>query len=429
MCSFTSTRGSLPVSLAEALSRGLAPDGGLYVPSDLARLPDAPPSTEDLLAISKWALPSLFPGVPADLLGTVVSDALSFPMPLVEVEPGVHVLELFHGPTHAFKDVGARFLARLMRAVDRAEGRRTVLVATSGDTGGAVADAFADLGEYDVVILFPRDGVSPLQRRQMTTRGGNVNALAVAGSFDDCQRLAKQAFLDPGLSHRYGLTSANSINVGRLLPQALYYVYAAALLGWDKAPVRFVVPSGNLGNLSAGLIAMRMGMPPRQFVAATNVNRVFVDMLEGGSWEPRPAIPTASSAMDVGYPSNLERIQWLYSGDLEGLRNDVVGVSVSDESARACIRETYERTGYVMDPHTAVAYEAHRRHCDDGPGPSVVLATAHPAKFPKLTEAAIGHEIPLPDGLARTLGRKEHLREVAPTLPALVDALERMPAR
>lgn len=424
MCSFISTRGSERVSLSDALFRGLAPDGGLYVPSDLAQLPGSPPSGHDLVALSQWAAPALFPGVSRGLIEAVVSEGFTFPIPLVEVESGVRVLELFHGPTHAFKDVGARFLARMMKAVDPGTGRRTVLVATSGDTGGAVADAFFGLDAFDVVVLFPRDGVSPRQRRQMTTLGGNVKALAVTGGFDECQRIAKEAFLDVGLSERHRLTSANSINIGRLLPQALYYVYAAALMNWDADPVRFVVPSGNLGNLCAGLIAKRMGMPTSGFMAATNLNRVFVDMLAGESFGPRPAIATASSAMDVGRPSNLERIQWLYAGDLRRLRGDVVGISVTDESARECIRDVYERCGYLMDPHTAVAYEAHRRHRDRASAPSVVLATAHPAKFPELTEAVIGREIPLPDGLAHTIDREEHMREIPPSLAALAETLD-----
>jgi threonine synthase len=357
--------------------------------------------------------------VEREVLEQVLDEAFDFPIPLVEVEPGVFVLELFHGPTHAFKDVGARFLARLAATFEPGGRRRTVLVATSGDTGGAVAAAFHGLDGFRVIVLFPKVGISDRQRRQMTTLGDNVRAVAVDGSFDDCQRLAKAAFMDADLSDRHALMSANSINVGRLLPQALYFVHAAALLGWAARPARYVVPSGNLGNLCAGLLARRAGLPTVGLVAATNANRGFVDLLRGGSFDPRPSVSTSSSAMDVGDPSNLERILWLYGGDLRRLRRDVVGVSVSDREARDCIREVHERTGYVLDPHSAVAWAARSRAGEDARGPTVVLATAHPAKFPDVVEAVVGHEIPLPPGLARTRDAEEHVTEIPPTLEAL----------
>ena len=426
MRSFTSTRGSDAGPLEEVLFRGLARDGGLYVPTELTDLPDppSPSASADFVATARWAAPYFFPEVPTDVLARVVTRSLTFPIPLIEVEPGAYVLELFHGPTCAFKDVGARFMAHLAAALDPGDRARTVLVATSGDTGGAVAEAFHDLEAFRVVVLFPQAGVSSRQRRQMTTLGGNVTALAVAGSFDDCQRLVKEAFLDAELHERHALTSANSINVGRLLPQGLYYVYAAIALGWDRGPARFVVPSGNLGNLSAGLMARRMGMPAAGFVAAANLNRGFVDFLAGAAFEARASISTASSAMDVGNPSNLERLLWLYHGDAESLRRDVVGVSVTDAAVRGCMEETYARTGYVLDPHSAVAYEAHRRHHDDFAGPSVVLATADPAKFPEVVESVIGRELPLPAGLARNANAEEHMRDVPPTLDALSAVLD-----
>ena len=426
MRSFISTKGSDAGRLEEVLYRGLARDGGLYVPTELSDLPDAPPSSAsaDFVATARWAAPYFFPEVPTEVLARVVTRSLTFPIRLIEVEPGVHVLELFHGPTCAFKDVGARFMAHLTAALDPGERVRTVLVATSGDTGGAVAEAFHDLERFRVVVLFPRDGVSARQRRQMTTLRGNVTALAVAGSFDDCQRLAKEAFLDVELNERHALTSANSINVGRLLPQGLYYVYAALSLCWDRRPARFFVPSGNLGNLCAGLLTRRMGMPATGFVAAANANRGFVDFLAGAAFEACPSIPTASSAMDVGRPSNLERILWLYDGDEASLRRDVVGVSVTDLEASRCMAEVYARTGYVLDPHSAVAYEAQRRQHDDFAGPSVVLATAHPAKFPDVVESVIGRELPLPPCLARTTNSEEHMHDVPPTLDALRAVLD-----
>lgn len=427
MHSFVSTRGADEASVVEAVLRGLARDGGLYVPARLGRLPDTTPPSTGLVEVARWSAPALVPGVASELVERAVVDSLTFPMPLVEVDAGVHVLELHHGPTHAFKDVGARFLARLAKALEPTGRRRTVLVATSGDTGGAVADAFHRVDPFRVVVLFPRDGVSARQRRQMTTLGDNVTALSVDGTFDDCQRLAKAAFLDDELSEEHGLMSANSINVGRLLPQAFYYVYAASLLGWD-APARFVVPSGNLGNLCAGLIAHRMGMPASGFVAASNANRGFVDFLEGGRFEPRAAIRTASNAMDVGSPSNLERILWLYGGDVAALRRDVAGISVTDDETRAVVRDVHRRHGYVLDPHSAVAYAARLRHDGASSGSTVVLATAHPAKFPELTEDAIGRALPLPEGLSRAQEGEEHMTEVAPSLAALRGALEEVVA-
>ncbi len=424
MSGFVSTRGSGPVSLADALFDGLAPDGGLYVPTELPRLPDPPSGVHELADTGAWLAPLLLGDIDPDVLERVVRGALDFPVPLIEVEPGLHVLELFHGPTHAFKDIGARFMARLMAALDPGGGRRTVLVATSGDTGSAVAHAFHGLEGYRVVILFPEGKVSERQRRQMTTLGGNVHALAVTGTFDDCQRMAKEAFRDETLRARHRLTSANSINIGRLIPQSFYYVHAATLLGWGSQRARFVVPSGNLGNLCGGLVAHLAGMPNRGFVAAVNANRAFVDFLCEGRFEPRPSTPTFSSAMDVGDPSNLERIRWLYRDDPGRLRADVTGFSVSDEETSACIAEVYERTGYVLDPHTAVGVRARTGYDDGSQGPAVVLSTAHPAKFPEVVERAIGGPVALPEGIASVMDAEEHMDEISAELGALGAALD-----
>lgn len=424
MTMFVSTRGSGPVSLAEALFAGLAPDGGLYVPAELQPFPRFPGDVDDLADVGNWVAPSLFAETDPAVIDRVVTGAFDFPVPLVEVEEAVHVLELFHGPTHAFKDIGARFMARLMAELDPGGGTRTVLVATSGDTGSAVAHAFHGLEGYRVIVLFPRGMVSARQRRQMTTLGGNVRALAVAGTFDDCQRMAKEAFNDPELRARHRLTSANSINVGRLLPQSFYYVLAAARLGWADRPPRFVVPSGNLGNLSGGLLAYRCGMPSRGFLAALNANRGFADFLEEGAFEARPSIHTHSSAMDVGDPSNLERIRWLYADDLGRLRRDVTGVSVSDRDTEACIRGVYERTGYVLDPHTAVGYMVQLERPAPADTPSVVLATAHPAKFPEVVEEAIGRTVPLPPGIAAVMDSEEHMEDIPAELAALAGAMD-----
>jgi threonine synthase len=424
MTTFISTRGGSPVSLAEALFTGLAPDGGLYVPTEVGSLGVPPSPVGGLGDTARWAGPRMLPGIDRGVLERAADAALDFPLPLVEIEPGLHILELFHGPTHAFKDVGARYMARLMSELHEGGGMRTILVATSGDTGSAVAHAFHGLAGYRVIVLFPENGVSARQRRQMTTLGGNVRALAVAGTFDDCQRLAKEVFRDPGLRVRHRLTSANSINVGRLLPQTFYYIHAARVLGWAKTPARFVVPSGNIGNLSGGLIAHRAGMPDRGFVAALNANRAFVDFLSQGSFEPRPSIPTHSNAMDVGDPSNIERVRWLFRDDPDGLQRQVAGVSVSDAETSATIADVYARCGYMLDPHTAVGVRAHQLRPDSGRGPTVVLATAHPAKFPEVVEKAIGRPVPLPPGIAAVMSAREHMEQISPDVGALRAALD-----
>lgn len=414
MNTLRSTRGGTPVPFAEALRRGLAPDGGLYVPERIPPLDGAPPPAEPTFAetatrVARRWLDDVFEG---DALDSVIASALDFPVPLVQVEPDVYVLELFHGPSLAFKDVGARFMARALAALPGRDGPATVLVATSGDTGGAVAAAFQGLPGYRVVVLFPRDGISERQRRQMTTLGGNVQAVSVDGTFDDCQRLAKEAFADEELRERCGLTSANSINIGRLLPQAFYYVHAVALLGSGGPAPTFVVPSGNLGNLCAGLLASQAGLAAEGFIAALNPNRVFADYLERGRFEPRLSTPSLSNAMDVGSPSNLERIRWLYGDDVEALGRDVRAVSVTDDDTLACIADVHRRTGYLVDPHTAVAWLAMER-TRGGPGaPRVVLATAHPAKFPEVVERATGVAVPLPEALAERLSGPEHARRL-----------------
>ena len=424
MSTFTTTRGGSTASLRDALFRGLAPDGGLFVPDPLPSLgpgEPTPPPPADFVESATWGAERLLAGhLDAGTARKVARAALSFPVPLVEVEAGIHVLELHHGPSYAFKDVGARFMAKLMSELDESgesPGQRTVLVATSGDTGGAVASAFHGLERYRVVTLFPREGISTRQRRQMSTLGANVRAVAVTGTFDDCQRLAKQAFSQPRIRERHGLTSANSINVGRLLPQSLYYLHAWIQLG--GAPARFVVPSGNLGNLCAGLVASLAGMPTLGFLSASNANDVFPQYLNTGSFHERASVATISNAMDVGAPSNFERIRWLFRDDPHSLRRIVSGVSISDAETADCIADVYRRTGYVLDPHSAVAYRAQERHHSGGDGPTVVLATAHPAKFPEIVERAVGRSVELPDGLAAMMNAEEHFALIEPTLKAL----------
>ncbi len=356
-----STGGRSPsVDLRTALFEGLAPDGGLYMPERLD--PIDPEVLERLRGVAFADVAEVlvehlfgdeFAGPAVDRL----TGALDFPVPLIELADGVRVLELFHGPTLAFKDVGARFMARLIDAyLDPGTAPLTVLVATSGDTGSAVAQAFLGVEGVRTVVLFPEGGVSPLQQRQFTALGGNVNAVAVDGTFDDCQSLVKGAFANEALRGSVRLTSANSINVGRLIPQMFYYAHAWAQLPSGVGPPLFSVPSGNFGNLTAGLMARTIGVPVAGFVAATNMNDVVPEYLETGMLRLRPSCPTISNAMDVGDPSNFERIRALYGDDLDRLRSDVVGSVHTDDEIRRCIADVSDRTGYVLDPHSAVGY-------------------------------------------------------------------------
>ena len=407
---FLSTEGRTSLTyLAEALRQGLAPDGGLYVPEELQVLPRAfldGLSGKSLHEVATFVAEHILVGEMApETLRGIVRDALDFPIPLVRLDSRISILELFHGPTLAFKDVGARFLARLLAHTRTGDHLATVLVATSGDTGGAVAQAFFGVEGTRVAILYPRGKVSPLQERQFTTLGGNIRAFSIDGTFDDCQRLVKASFADREFHERLGLTSANSINVGRLLPQIFYYFHAAAQAGSRASRLLFSIPSGNFGNLTAGLMAKRMGLDSR-FLAATNVNDVVPEYLETGAYLPRPSVRTMSNAMDVGDPSNFVRILHLYGGDAEALRRDVRGRRYDDAATRRAIAEVESHHGYLMDPHTAVGYLALRDVLADKPAGSdgemtgVVLATAHPAKFREVVEPVIGREIELPERLA-----------------------------
>ena len=401
--------------------QGLAPDGDLYVPEALRPLPARAlaevrggPFTRTALTVAKHLLEGALAGPE---LERVISQALDFPIPLVALGDGVHALELFHGPTCAFKDVGARFMARLMARYHTPNAAPlTVLVATSGDTGSAVAQAFFNLPGTRVVVLYPEGKVSPLQERQFTTLGGNVTALAVAGTFDDCQRLVKEAFADPDL-RELRLTSANSINIGRLLPQILYYFHAWAHLPETAGELIVSVPSGNFGNLTAGLMAKRLGLPVTRFVAATNVNDVVPRYLANGIFTPRPSVTTLSNAMDVGNPSNFARLLWMYGGDVDRLREDLVGHTCTDDQTRGAIARVFADWGYVLDPHSAVAYLGlAQARSGRPPATGVFLATAHPAKFADVVEPQIGKKVELPARLAACLAREPQVVRVGNTL-------------
>ena len=412
---YRSTGGTAPpTSLRGAVLRGLAPDGGLYMPVEIAR--HSPGELEEFRRLPfpevcfRVARPFVAPEMTDDVLRQIVGEAINFPVKLVSLSPALHILELFHGPTLAFKDFGARFMARLMGYFAREETRPlTVLVATSGDTGSAVAHGFLGVPGIRVVILYPSKRISEAQEKQFTTLGENITALEVAGSFDDCQRLVKQAFSDEALNQRAFLTSANSINIGRLLPQMFYYV--AAYCEWPGAPVPLVVsvPSGNLGNLTAGIFAKRIGVPVATFVAATNANDVVPDYLRSGEFHPRRAKQTLSNAMDVGNPNNFPRLLDLCGGRIENVRREIWGHAATDDETLAEMKSIHDRCGYIADPHTAVGvlgWEAYRQeHSEAAQG--LVLATAHPAKFADVMKRAIGQAPLLPERLAACLRREK----------------------
>jgi threonine synthase len=364
------------------------------------------------------------------VLSRLLADALNFPVPLVTLDDRLRVLELFHGPTFAFKDIGARVMARLMATLHEGDEPLTVLVATSGDTGSAVAHAFHRVPHTRVVILYPDGRVSPTQEAQLTMFNGswtNVRAYAVAGSFDDCHRLTRQAFGDADLRQRMRLTSANSVNVGRLLPQMVYYFHAAAQLraqgvAHDPAIV-FSTPSGNFGNLTAGLIAKRSGLPLQRFIAATNANDIVPAYLATGRFEPRASVQTISNAMDVGHPSNFERMSWLYEGDRDAMRRDIEGSRHADDEVRQTIRHVFETRGYLLDPHSAIAYLGLKGQVGQMGRVGVLLATAHPAKFAEIVEPVIGRAVEKPAPLATALARPRHIIRIDATLDAVKGAL------
>lgn len=401
------------VDLKEAILRSLPPDNGLYMPDTL------PVLGEDFWKIWRelsfqeigYAVAEAFFGedVPEEALSEIVDGTLEFDAPVVTLAPGDHILELFHGPTLAFKDFGARFMARLMAWLTRDEDRElTVLVATSGDTGGAVASAFHNVPGTRVFILYPKGKVSGLQEKQLTTLGGNIRALEVDGTFDDCQRLVKSAFLDRELSERMNLTSANSINLSRLVPQSFYYIHSARQLAEGVKPV-FVVPSGNFGNLTAGLLARQLGLPVEKFVAATNINDVVPAYLKSGQYQPRPSAATISNAMDVGAPSNFARMEALFGKSWDAMRGMIAGISYTDDQTRAAIREVKSLHEYTIDPHGAVGWLAARQWRADHPGTATItLETAHPSKFLDVMEEELGPDaVEIPERLAILADREK----------------------
>ncbi|MDR7132311.1 threonine synthase [Algoriphagus sp. 4150] len=393
------------VELAEAVIKGLAPDQGLYMPTEIPVL-----SKELLDKLPEMTFREIGYEVIGALFSTALSEAqinelvdhtLTFDAPLVQVEEDVYSLELFHGPTLAFKDFGARFCSKLMSMLMSKSDRKVrVLVATSGDTGSAVANGFLGVDGVEVIILFPKGKVSELQEKQFTTLGQNITALEVDGVFDDCQKMVKEAFLDAELNEKLLLTSANSINVARWIPQCLYYFYAFSRLPRKDKKVAFAVPSGNFGNIAAGILAQRMGLPIAHFVAATNVNKVVPDYLQDGLFTAKPSIATISNSMDVGNPSNFYRLLALYGNDEQELKSQVSGCYYSDEATVAAMQAVKEK-GYTLDPHGAVGYLGLKNFMGKNPSyQGVFLETAHPGKFRETVEKALDLKLTLPERLA-----------------------------
>jgi len=420
---YVSTRGESPaVPLSAAVERGLAPDGGLYVPETFPSVTLEELGEDGTLAgVAERLLAPFFAGdALAGALGEICREAFTFPVPLRELGGGTAVLELFHGPTAAFKDVGARFLAALLSRIPGDGRPLTILVATSGDTGGAVAAAFHGRPGVEVAVLYPAGMVSPRQEKQLTAWGGNVRAFAVRGTFDDCQRLVKAAMADPALRAARRLSSANSINVGRLLPQMAYYAWSAReYRDRHGAAPGFIIPSGNLGNAAAALWARRVGIPIREVALATNANPGVAEFAAGNPWKARPTIATLATAMDVGDPSNLERILHLFGGEA-ATRAALRVERVDDDEIRRVIRHGPARWDTVWDPHTATAVAARERLDGDG---WIVVSTAHPAKFEGVVEPLVGREVAVPPELQRLLDRPSHAETIDPTLDAFRDAL------
>ena len=418
---YYSTNGKAPLAtLEEAVVRGLAPDKGLYMPQEIRPLPQEFFDNIENMSFQEmsYQVAHNFFGddVDAESLREIVFDTLAFETPIVKVEDNIYSLELFHGPTLAFKDVGARFMARLLRYFIKREGKKqvNVLVATSGDTGSAVANGFLGVDGIHVYVLYPKGKVSKIQESQFTTLGKNITAIEVDGVFDDCQALVKSAFMDEELQGHMNLTSANSINVARFLPQAFYYfnAYAQAKKLGKADNLTICVPSGNFGNITAGLFAQRMGLPIKHFIAANNANDIFYNYLLSGVYSPKASIQTIANAMDVGDPSNFARILDLYKSSHAEICNHISGATYSDDEIAATMKKCYEQTGYVLDPHGACGYQALKDNLTEGET-GVFLETAHPAKFKEKVDAILSTDIEIPTRLADFMKGKKQSLEMA----------------
>ncbi|NMH89516.1 threonine synthase [Flavivirga algicola] len=400
-------------SFRDAVIKGLAPDKGLYFPESITPLSDDFFKNIDQLSHTEIAFQAIkqfvSPEIPEDVLKTIVEETLSFKFPVVQLNDHISTLELFHGPTMAFKDVGARFMARCLGYFNKDNTNEvTVLVATSGDTGGAVANGFLGVKGVNVIILYPSGKVSDIQEKQLTTLGQNITALEVNGTFDDCQAMVKRAFLDDALTSKMQLTSANSINVARWLPQLFYFIFAYKQLHKKYNDIVFSVPSGNFGNVCAGMMAQQLGLPINHFIASNNENNVVTEYLKTQLYTPRPSVQTISNAMDVGDPSNFIRIQEIYKNKFETLKDNVSSFSFSDDETREAMQEIYTQFNYVADPHGAVGYLGSKAYLKENPNAHCVfLETAHPTKFLDVVEAVIKEEQPLPEQIQSVMDKEK----------------------
>ncbi len=403
---------SKPTLFQDAVKRGLAPDRGLYFPETITKLPNTFFKEIENMSITEMAYKVIKPYVGNQIkkekLIEIIEETLDFDFPIVKITENIASLELFQGPTLAFKDVGARFMARCLgHFIENTNEKITVLVATSGDTGGAVANGFYDVEGINVVILYPKGKVSDIQEKQLTTLGKNITALEVDGVFDDCQDMVKTAFLDANINEKIQLTSANSINVARWLPQMFYFFIAYRKLKHLNKDLVFSIPSGNFGNICAGMMAQKMGLPIKHFIASTNVNDTVPSYLETGAYEPKPTIPTLSNAMDVSDPSNFIRIQKIFNNDVFKLKKKLSGYSYTDSETKKALKEIYKINGYVADPHGAIGYLGLKKYLENNEGDfyGVFLETAHPVKFLDTVKKALKIDIEVPERLKETLTR------------------------
>ena len=400
-------------SFKDAVIKGLAPDKGLYFPESITPLSDSIFNDIDSLSNNEIAFETIKqfvePDIPTDILKTIIAETLSFDFPIVELNKNISTLELFHGPTMAFKDVGARFMARCLGYFNKDNNDEvTVLVATSGDTGGAVANGFLGVKGVNVVILYPSGKVSDIQEKQLTTLGQNITALEVSGTFDDCQDMVKAAFLDEDLTNHMQLTSANSINVARWLPQLFYFMFAYKQLKKKHKNIVFSIPSGNFGNICAGMMAQQLGLPIKHFIASNNENNVVTQYLKTQLYSPKPSVQTISNAMDVGNPSNFVRIKEIYRNNFEALKKNLSSYSYSDAETKAAMKEIYTNYNYVADPHGAVGYLGAKAYLENNPETHCVfLETAHPTKFLDVVEEVIQQQQPLPTQIEAVMDKEK----------------------
>ena len=411
---YFSLNNNAPIATFEtAVRKGLAPDKGLYFPEHIEPLEASFLDSIENYSDAEIAFQSIkqfiCPEIPEYDLKQIISETLSFDFPVVEIEEGISTLELFHGPTMAFKDVGARFMARCLGYFNKDNNEEvTVLVATSGDTGGAVASGFLGVKGVRVVILYPSGKVSHVQEKQLTTLGQNITALEVGGTFDDCQDIVKRAFLDDDLTGKMALTSANSINIARWMPQMFYFLFAYKQLKSKNKPIVFSVPSGNFGNICAGMLAQKLGFPFAHFIASNNANNVVERYFKTNTYSPLPSIQTISNAMDVGNPSNFVRIQKLHDNNFEALKNNLTAYSFSDEQTKEALSAIYKGSGYIADPHGAVGYLGCKSYREKNPAAQTIfLETAHPTKFLDVVEAVIPEKIALPPQIQAVIEKEK----------------------